>query len=134
MVMLIVLSITMLQNHEDCLALLEQIRWNGKPKCPYCESNKARKLKNERRYQCNECFTSYSVTVSTILHKTHVELHKWFVAINLVLNSAGGITVRQLAKEIGVQKNTACYMIERIRNAVMEDSEIIEGLMKIDKL
>ncbi|MEH2203722.1 MAG: IS1595 family transposase [Nostoc sp.] len=121
----------MLQNHEECLALLEQIRWNGKPKCPYCESTNATPYKNERRYHCNECFTSYSVTVGTLFHKTHVELQKWFVAIHLVLNSSGGISVRQLAKEIGVNKNTACYMIERIHKAVMEEKQLLEMLVAI---
>ncbi|MBW4674284.1 MAG: transposase [Desmonostoc geniculatum HA4340-LM1] len=117
---------TMSRNHEECVALLEQIRWNGKPKCPYCESTNATAYKNERRYHCNECFTSYSVTVGTLFHKTHVELQKWFVAIHLMLNSPGGISVRQLAKEIGVNKNTACYMIERIRKAVHDEPEILQ--------
>ncbi len=129
--MLRVLSIIMLQNHEDCLALLEQIRWNGKPKCPYCGSNKATAYKTEHRYHCNECFTSYSVTVGTLFHKTHVELQKWFVAIHLVLNSSGGISVRQLAKEIGVNKNTASYMLERIRKAVVEERELLHQIIGI---
>jgi len=121
----------MSQNHEECLTLLEQIRWNGKPKCPYCESINATAYKNERRYHCNECFTSYSVTVGTLFHKTHVELQKWFVAIHLVLNSPGGISVRQLAKEIGVNKNTACYMIERIRKATHNEQQLIKKLVEM---
>lgn len=124
------LRINMSRNHEECLALLEQIRWNGKPKCPYCGSNNATAYKNERRYHCNECFTSYSVTVGTLFHKTHVELQKWFVAIHLVLNSPGGISVRQLAKEIGVNKNTASYMIERIHQAMTEERELLQSLIK----
>ncbi len=131
MVILRVLRITMSPNHEECLALLEQIRWSGKPKCPYCESTNATAYKNERRYHCNECFTSYSVTVGTLFHKTHVELQKWFVAIHLVLNSPGGISVRQLAKEIGVNKNTACYMIERIRNAMLEERDFLQKLITL---
>uniref|UniRef100_A0A8J7A1V5 Transposase n=2 Tax=Desmonostoc muscorum TaxID=1179 RepID=A0A8J7A1V5_DESMC len=123
---------TMSRNHEECVVLLEQIRWNGKPKCPYCESTNATAYKNERRYHCNECFTSYSVTVGTLFHKTHVELQKWFVAIHLVLNSPGGISVRQLAKEIRVNKNTASYMIERIREAKIEEQELLKKLTQIN--
>jgi transposase-like protein len=133
MVILRVLRITMSRNHEECLALLEQIRWSGKPKCPYCESTNATAYKNERRYHCNECFTSYSVTVGTLFHKTHVELQKWFVAIHLVLNSPGGVSVRQLAKEIGVNKNTASYMIERIHKAMAEEQKLLQRLVMIDK-
>ncbi|MCC5665450.1 transposase [Nostoc sp. CHAB 5784] len=123
----------MSRNHEECLALLEQIRWGGKPKCPYCESTNATAYKNEHRYHCNECFTSYSVTVGTLFHKTHVELQKWFVAIHLVLNLPGGISVRQLAKEIEVNKNTASYMIERIHKAIKEEREILEKLINTNE-
>ena len=120
-------------NHEESLALLEQIRWGGTPQCPYCESLKSRKLKNEHRYQCNECFTSYSVTVGTLFHKSHVDLAKWFLAIHLVLNSPGGISVRQLAQEIGVNKNTASYIITRIRKAMTHERELLKRLIEIDK-
>jgi len=123
----------MTYTHEEYITLLEQIRWNGKPKCPYCASMSSRKLKNEHRYQCNECFTSYSVTVGTFLQQTHVDLHKWFVAIRLILNSPGGISVRQLAKEIGVNKNTACYMMERVRKAMKEEEELLRNLLELNK-
>ncbi|HBL13743.1 MAG TPA: transposase [Cyanobacteria bacterium UBA11162] len=122
----------MTYNQEHCLARLEQIRWGRKPKCPYCQSTHSRKLKNERRYQCNECFTSYSVTVGTLFHKTHVGLEKWFLAIHLVLNSLGGISVRQLAQKIGVNKNTASYMIARIRKAMTQDRELLQQIVEID--
>jgi transposase-like protein len=126
------LGINMTRNHEECLAILEKIRWNGNPKCPYCGSNKCRRLKNESRYQCNECFTSYSVTVGTIFHKTHVELHKWFIAITLIMDSQMSISVRQLAQKLGVNKNTACYMIERIRKAVSEEDEMLPKIIEIE--
>lgn len=123
----------MKDNHEDCITLLEQIRWGGIPQCPYCQSLNSRKLKNEHRYQCNECFTSYSVTVGTLFHKTHVDLEKWFLAIHLVLNSPKGISVRQLAKEIKVQKNTAASMIYRIRKAMNEEPELLHKLFTVDE-
>ncbi|WP_334690508.1 hypothetical protein [Nostoc sp.] len=66
-----------------------------------------------------------------MFHKTHVQLQKWFLAIHLVLNSPGGISVRQLAKKIEVNKNTACYMIERIRKATTEEQKLIEILENI---
>lgn len=122
----------MIYNQEHCFARLEQIRWGTKPKCPYCQSANFRKLKHERRYQCNDCFTSYSVTVGTLFHKTHVSLEKWFLAIHLVFNSLGSISVRQLAKEIGVNKNTASYMIARIRKAMIQERELLQRIVEID--
>ena len=119
-------------NQEDCLTLLEEIRWSGTPQCPYCQSTNSRKLKNEYRYQCNECFTSYSVTVGTLFHKTHVNLEKWFLAIHLVLNSPKTISGRKLAQEIKVNKNTGCYMLKRIRKAMIEERELLQRLIEIE--
>lgn len=118
----------MKRTHEECLKLLEQIRWGGTPRCPYCHSTNSSAIKKEHRYHCNACFTSYSVTVGTLFHKTHVGLDKWFLAIRLVLNSPGGISVRKLAKEIGVNKNTAAYIIARIYNAVYEKTELLNKI------
>jgi len=119
-------------NQEDCLTLLEEIRWSGTPQCPYCQSTNSTAIKKEHRYHCNACFTSYSVTVGTLFHKTHVDLYKWFVAIRLVMNSPRGISVRQLAKKIGVNKNTASYMIVRIYKAMTEEPELLQRVVKID--
>jgi transposase-like protein len=119
----------MTQSHQDFLKYLEKIRWGGTPKCPYCESSNSTEIKPECRYHCNSCFNSYSVTVGTLFHKTHVELAKWFVAIKLVMTSPTTITVRELAMQIGVNKNTASYMIARIRKAMLEDAELLQKLI-----
>ncbi len=124
----------MRQNNDNYLTLLEKIRWGKKPKCPYCESINATPYKNERRYHCNSCYTSYSVTVGTLFHKTHVSLEKWFLTISLVLNSPDNISVRKVAKEVGVNKNTACYMIERIRKATLEEKEFIQKFVNTNLL
>jgi transposase-like protein len=121
----------MLQNktQEQYLKLLEEIRWGGVPKCPYCSSSNSTSIKKENRYHCNECFNSYSVIVNTLLHQTHVDLSKWFKAIHLVLKSRKNITVLELAAEIGVNKNTASSMISRIRKAMSEESELLQKIL-----
>jgi transposase-like protein len=118
-----------LKTQEQYLAYLETIRWNGIPKCPYCHSTNSTAINKERRHHCNDCFNSYSVTVNTLFHKTHVELSKWFTAIYLVLKSRKNITVLELAAEINVNKNTASYMIIRIRRAMLEEIELVQKIL-----
>lgn len=117
----------MSKTHQECLHLLERIRWNGKPQCPYCGSIKASPLKHENRYHCNKCFTSYSVTVGTLFHKTHVSLSKWFQAICFVVADSEKVSVRQLAERIDVNKNTAAYMLTRIKTAE-DQTELLEQI------
>ena len=118
-------------NNDKYLGILEQILWNGKPKCPYCGSNNATAYKSEKRYHCNSCYTSFSVTVGTIFHKTHVSLDKWFLAIRLVMSSSGGISVRQLASEVGVNKNTAASMVKRIKEEMKQESDMLRRFAQI---
>ena len=75
---------------KDCIEHLEMVRWNSTPICPYCNSKKQTPLKNENRYHCNTCNTSFSVTVGTIFHKTKIDLQKWFLALSLILNAKKG--------------------------------------------
>lgn len=118
---------------QDCLNHLEIVQWKGIPVCPYCKSTKQSPLKKGQRYHCNNCNTSYSVTVGTIFHKTKCDLQKWFLAISLVLNAKKGISARQLARDIEVTKDTAWYMNMRIRKAFKEYGELLEGIIEADE-
>lgn len=121
----------MLETHEECLVYLESIRWNGTPTCPYCGSIRATAYKNERRYRCNECFTSYSVTVGTLFHKTHVDLQKWFRAILLLRKLNPSISARKLAKEIQVNRATASLIITRVQDVPVDQLEMLKAIVQV---
>lgn len=115
---------------EECLAYLEAVRWNGIPTCPYCGSTNATPYKKERRYHCNNCFTSYSVTVRTLFHGTRVDLRRWFLAIQIINNTAGKISARQLGERVGVSKNTASSMKQRIHKARTEQHDFFNAVLR----
>ena len=121
----------MFETHEECLACLEKICWNGMPICPYCGSTKATKYKIEHRYRCNGCFTSYSVTVGTLFHKTHLDLRKWFRAILLLCKLDCDISIRKLAQEIQVNRATASLIVNRVQNAPLDQVEILREIVHI---
>lgn len=107
----------------ECITLLEKIRWNDVPQCPYCHTYRNTAVRGERRYHCNLCNTAFSVTVQTVFHHTHLPLQKWFLAISLLLNARKNITVQQLAQYLEVNKNTAWYVSERIRKAMLDSEQ-----------
>lgn len=117
----------------DCIKHLEKVRWHNEPVCPYCNSKNQTPLPKEQRYHCNNCNTTFSVTVQTIFHKTKCDLQKWFLAISLVLNAKKGLSARQLARDIEVTKDTAWYMLMRIRKAFAEYGELLEGIIECDE-
>lgn len=116
----------------DCIKHLESIKWKEGPTCPYCESKRHTRIKGNSRFKCNNCNNSYSVTVGTIFHKTKCDMQKWFLAIYLVSNTKRGITARQLAKEIEVTKDTALYMLVRIRRAFKEYGGFLNSIIDVE--
>jgi transposase-like protein len=89
-------------------------------------------MPKQQRYHCNNCNTSFSVTTRTIFHKTHIDLQKWFLAISLVLNAKKGMSARQLGRDLEVNRNTAWFMGMRIRKAMFDNRELLQGIVEID--
>ena len=118
---------------EDCIAHLEAARWPGKPTCPYCGSVKT--ARSQHRHRCYDCKTSFSVTVGTIFHHTHVPLQKWFLAIVLMLNAKKRPSALQLSRDLEVNKNTAWRMAMQIRRAMTqaEQRQLLTGIIGVDE-
>ncbi len=119
--------------HEECLAYLEKLRWNGTPTCTYCGSTRATRIKGEHRYHCNACFTSYSVMVRTMFHRTRIGLDKWFLAIYLISKSQEKISIRKLASTIQVNKNSASVVRARIYRSLEKEPKLISDISKFVK-
>ncbi len=117
----------------QCITKLKELKWKGKPVCPYCGSEKSTKRKGSFRHQCHSCNAAYSVLVGTIMESTKLPLPKWFLAMFLIINAKKGISSLQLARDLGVNKNTAWYLQKRIRQAMNEDDQILKGLVEADE-
>jgi len=119
-----------------CLDFLEQLKWQGKPRCPYCKNINQTPLPKENRYHCNNCNTSYSVIVGTIFHKTHLPLQKWLLAVSIILNAKKGISARQLSRHLKVNRNTAWRISMKIREAMFEPEQrnMMQGLIEMDEI
>jgi len=113
------------KTQRECILYLEGIFWEGSPVCPFCSYKKYNTIKKENRYRCKSCKSPFSVTVLTLFHKTKVDLQKWFFSI-----SNDHLTCRKLATQIGVTKDTAHFMLQRISVARREIPEIINKIKK----
>jgi len=119
----------------DCINHLEKVRWRGKPACPYCQSQNTTPAPKEQRHHCNICNTTFSVTIQTIFHHTHLPLQKWFLAVSLILNAKKGLSSRQLSRDLQVNKDTAWRIAMKIREAMSQHQqrELLTGIVEIDE-
>lgn len=118
---------------ESCIQHLESKRWPEKVTCAYCGSDRTYPRKQDLRHHCNSCSKSFSVTVGTIFHDTRVPLQKWFLAISLIINAKKGISARQLARDIEVNKDTAWSMAMRIREGMKDNGALLHGVVEMDE-
>lgn len=120
---------------DDCIAHLERVRWRGTPRCPYCQSDRVSGMPAEQRHHCNNCKTSFSVTVGTIFHHTHLPLQKWVLAVALVLNAKKGLSARQMGRDLEVNKNTGWRMAMQIRKAMeqRDQQDLLTGVVEMDE-
>ncbi len=124
------------QDNQQAIEYLEQIRWSEEVICVYCNSNKTCKHKeqNKTRWQCWNCKKSFSVTVGTIFHHSHVPLNKWFMLITLMLNAKKGLSAYQASRDLGIRRPTVWSMMHRIRNAMTtEQGELLKGIVEMDE-
>ena len=119
---------------KSCIEHLGQSRWSGAPRCPYCTSDNCAPL--QHRHRCYTCKTSFSVTVGTIFHHTHLPLQKWFLAIGLMLNARKSLSALQLSRDLHVNKNTAWRIAMQIRKAMTqaEHRNLLMGLVEMDEV
>ena len=123
-------------SQQACIELLERIRWKGRPACPICGSlDVERKKENDLigRWNCHDCTSSFKVTSGTIFNSTKIELPKWFAAIAILLNAKKSVSSCQLARDLDLNQKTAWYMAMRIRKAMKEDSDLLQGIVEADE-
>ena len=120
-------------DQEACIKHLEKARWGDTPICPYCGSDNTYDLKGELRHHCNACRKSFSVTVKTLFEDTKLPMQKWFLAIALILDAKKGISARQLARHLQVNKDTAWRISMEIRKAMNDDGQLLTGIIEMDE-
>jgi transposase-like protein len=104
---------------------LERLQWPDGPVCPHCGTvNRASRTEGGRKglWFCNSCRKQFSVTVGTIMERSHIPLQTWLYANHLLCSSKKGMSAHQLHRTLGVTYKTAWFMAHRIRKA-MEPAE-----------
>lgn len=112
---------------DEARQYLERIRWPNGPVCPKCgEEGNAVKLQGERHraglYQCRGCRGQFSVTVGTIMERSHITPRQWVMAFHLMCASKKGVSALQLQRMLGLGSyKSAWHMAHRIRLAMREE-------------
>jgi transposase-like protein len=66
-------------------------------------------------YKCKDCRKPFSVTVGTVMERSHVPLHKWVLAAHFMASSKKGMSALQLQRMLGTNYETAWFLFHRLR-------------------
>ena len=127
-------------------AHFEALRWPDGPVCPFCSATGktiarvARKAQKPRKpplagkryrpardglFYCNSCKKTFSVTVNTVMHRSHIPLHKWAAAFYIVSASKTAVSAFQMSRMLGITYRRAWYLCDDVREALKADPKAV---------
>ena len=111
--------------HDDdaARAHLESLLWPQGPFCPRCGvvGDRITKLHGKSTrpgvYKCKDCRKPFSVTVGTVMERSHIPLSKWIMAAQIMSSSKKGFSALQLQRMLATNYETAWFLFHRLREA-----------------
>jgi hypothetical protein len=140
------------KTEDECIDHLIAMRWPLGVCCIKCGGLTvkemriaASKRKNgkfipaRRLFRCmnegEKCFGyQFTAKAGTIFDSSHLPLHKWFMAIGLIVEGKKGVSAKQIARHLGLEKSykTVWYLCHRIREAMQDGDLILSGEVEAD--
>lgn len=113
--------------HDDDKARehLENLLWPDGPVCPRCGVMEDRITKLQGKstrpgvYKCKDCRKPFSVTVGTVMERSHIPLSKWVLAAQIMASSKKGFSALQLQRMIATNYETAWFLFHRLRECTV---------------
>lgn len=130
---------------DEARALLENIRWAGKPVCPHCgcQNDKVYKVLENRGkkiraglWHCPDCDKQFTVTVGTVMEQSHIPIRTWLMAFAIMCASKKGVSALQLQRQLGLGSyRTAWHMCHRVRYAMSQKplKDLLSGPVEVDE-
>ncbi len=113
-----------------CSAYLERSRWSGGFVCPHCGivGEPFRITTRPGVLTCRACRRQTSLTVGTVMERSHIPLSTWFWAAYLVSSQPPGLTVVEFQHQLGLSRYaTAFGILRKLRAAMVRPDQDRKG-------
>jgi transposase-like protein len=127
---------------DEARAILESVRWPKGIECPHCKSEdvvriagKAEKVR-DGLLRCKDCRKQFTVTVGTVMERSHITLRQWVQAFHSMCSHKKGVSSLQLQRNLGLRSyRSAWHLTHRIRLAMKEDPlmSLLSGIVEVDE-
>ena len=118
----------MFPDNETATAWFEESVWGKERHCPKCGSTKTKEASHKYMpYWCGGCRSYFSVKTNTPMQNSNIPIRKWAIAIYLCITSLKSVSSMRLHRDLGISQKTAWFMLQRIREAWMQDDDYTFG-------
>src|SRR5438067_13291341 len=119
--------------HDDdaARAHLEGLLWPHGAYCPRCgvTGDRITKLAGKSTrpgvYKCKDCRKPFSVTVGTVMERSHIPLSKWVLAATTMAASKKGFSAHELHRVLETSYEAAWFTFHRLREAAADADETV---------
>jgi transposase-like protein len=120
---------------------LESVRWPNGPMCPHCGNSENQYRLGGKRHRagllkCGKCRKQYTVTVGTLMNRSHIPLNVWVYAFHRLTSSRKGFSAHQLWKDLNLGSyRTAWKLFHKVRLAMRQEplSGMLKGTIEADE-
>lgn len=117
--------------------MFRKLRWHqtdGAPVCPRCGGLDAYEITTRRKFKCKACSHQFSVTSGTIFASRKMAFTDMLAAICITVNAAKGVSMLQLARDLGCQYKTAFVLAHKLREAMASETkgQTLDGEVEVD--
>jgi transposase-like protein len=108
---------------------LESQLWPQGPVCPRCGvmEDRITKLQGASTrpgvYKCKDCRKPFTVTVGTVMERSHIPLTKWLMATFFMATAKKSMSAKNLERLIDVSYEAAWFLFHRLRECTPSHSE-----------
>ena len=122
-------------DEQSAIDYLAGIFWKDGVFCPHCKSKNVKERKNRKNYHhCNACGKDFTIRTGTIFARSHIPLHKWLMAIYLLVTERKGVSSVQLSVQLWIKQQSAWFLAMRIRKACEnQKNKILSGIVEVDE-
>jgi hypothetical protein len=109
---------------DACASWLEGAKWPKGFECPHCheKGDPFRMATRTSVLTCRKCRKQTSLTVGTVMARTHSPLTTWFWGAYLVATVTPGISTVQFERQLGLTRETAFQILHKLRAGMVRQN------------
>jgi hypothetical protein len=131
--------IEFMQNFPDevqCKLHFKENREKSGIVCSKCKCTKHYWLQAKWQWQCSNCSFRTGLRAGTIMHKTKISFHKFYLCMSLMSMTKKGFSAKEMQRQLSHKRyRTIWVLMHRLRDAMgqREDSYQLSGSIEMDE-